>query len=92
MPLEIRQGDDLYQMAQWHYRRYSVGAENLPVFVAKLEEVGSSGCACLFTCHRCCCGRRGRPCVLLSGEPDFLEFRGCLPGKYPVEDRRELTV
>ncbi|CAM9506285.1 unnamed protein product [Ectocarpus sp. 12 AP-2014] len=36
--LEVRQGDELYQVARWHCRRYSLGPERIPVLNTRLEK------------------------------------------------------
>lgn len=37
--LEVRKGDDLYQVAQWHCHRHSLGQEKVSVLSARLEQV-----------------------------------------------------
>lgn len=43
MLLEVRQGDELYQVARWHCLRYSLGAERVPVLSNRLEKVRGLG-------------------------------------------------
>lgn len=40
IPLEVRQGDELYQVAGWHCHRYSIEEGLVAEITAKLEEVG----------------------------------------------------
>lgn len=41
--LEVHQGDELWQVARWHCRRYSLGMGRVAGLSAKLEKVGRPG-------------------------------------------------